>query len=185
MAEAYASDIRDEKSRTQALGLIGGANWISLGSGIQGTTSYPVDFSTLPGGNQALIKVLASDGFRSAEDTSDNTFTVANKPPTASITSPSAGARFNTGSAVTLEGLGTDLEDGSMGDSALHWSSNIDGALGTGRLREVILSRGVHTITLTVQDGGGLTATNTITVAALSPDDWLPYRVYLPMIKRP
>lgn len=163
----------------------GGASWISLGSDIRGKTSYSANFSGLPGGSQSLIKVLASDGFHSAQDVSDNPFAVPNKPPTAAIISPSFGARFNTGSLVVLEGLGADLEEGDMDESALRWTSDRDGSLGAGRLLEATLSRGVHTVTLTVQDSGGLTATDSISVTVLSPGEWRPYRVYLPIIRRP
>jgi hypothetical protein len=50
-----------------------GATWIGVGNGISGN-SYPLDFSSLPGGTRALVKVMVSDGFRSAEDVSDNPF---------------------------------------------------------------------------------------------------------------
>lgn len=162
----------------------GGTNWISLGSGIPGVTSYTVDFSGVPGSSQALVKVLASDGFYSAEDVSDNVFAVPNKPPTAAIISPPPGARLNASAPAVLEGLGADLEDGSMDDGTLHWTSDRDGTLGTGRLLEVTLSSGVHTVTLTAIDGGGLTATDSISMTILSPDDWRPNRVYLPAILR-
>jgi hypothetical protein len=124
---------------------------------------------------------LASQGYN---DPFNMTFSVANKPPRTAITSPATGARFNTNVIVILEGLGLDLEDGSLDDSALHWSSDIAGTLGTGRLNEVVLSHSTHTITLTVQGSAGLSATDNITVAVLPPGAWMPSRVYLPIVKR-
>jgi hypothetical protein len=145
-----------------------GATWIGVGDGISGN-SYPLDFSSLPGGTSALVKVMVSDGFRSAEDVADNPFSVANKPPTTAIVSPPTGASFPANTMVTLQGIGADLEDGSLGDTALSWSSDKDGALGSGSVLEVSLSLGIHTITLTAHDSSGLTATATIICNAVSP----------------
>ncbi|MCL4504454.1 MAG: hypothetical protein M1434_08625 [Chloroflexi bacterium] len=160
-----------------------GATWMGIGSRITGNT-YNLDFSGLPGttGASGMIKVMVSDGFSSTEDISDNSFTVGNKPPSAVIISPPSGAAFTTGPEVVLEGAGMDLENGSLGDSALSWVSSIDGALGTGLLLEVSLSPGVHAITLTATDSGGLTSTASI---QLSVDQPIPIRqVFLPMIEK-
>jgi hypothetical protein len=126
--------------------------------------------------------VVASDGFYSAEDTSDNPFSVANKPPMAVIQSPSSGVIFTAGPKVDLEGSGADLEDGSLGDNALSWASSLDGPLGSGQIVEVKLSPGVHTITLTATDSQGLKAMDSIqiTIAASTPTRSL----YLPLIRR-
>jgi hypothetical protein len=139
------------------------ATWIGVGSGTTGN-SYTLDFSSLPGGANALIKVMVSDGFWSAEDVSDNPFSVANKPPTAVITSPPSAASFNANTMITLQGAGMDLEDGFMSDSALSWTSDRDGLLGTGQLLEKLLSLGTHVITLTATDLGGLKSSAAISV---------------------
>ncbi|HEY3231451.1 MAG TPA: hypothetical protein VGJ87_19640, partial [Roseiflexaceae bacterium] len=153
-----------------------GATWIGVASGIT-TTSSVLDFAGVPGGSNGRIKVQVSDGFNSAEDVSDNPFSVANKPPTAALISPPANARFNTDETVVLQGSGLDLEDGSLGDSALTWRSTKDGALGTGRLLEKTLSAGRHTITLTVTDSGGLSHSTSIQVSVAG-------KVFLPVILR-
>ena len=73
-----------------------------------------------------------------------------------------------------------DLENGSLGDSALSWVSSIDGALGAGQLLEVSLSLGVHTITLTATDSGGLTSTASIPITVVQPT---PIKhVFLPLV---
>jgi hypothetical protein len=159
-----------------------GATWMGIGSGITGN-SYNLNFSGLPGTTSASgkIKVMVSDGFYSAEDLSDNPFTIGNKPPEAVIISPPSGAAFTTGPKVVLEGAGMDLEDGSLGDSALSWASNIDGALGTGQLLEVNLSPGVHTITLTATDSGGLTSTASIQVTVVAQTTSI-NKLFLPLV---
>ena len=125
---------------------------------------------------------MVSDGFNTAEDISNNTFTVDNKPPEAAIISPPNGAVFTTGPKVVLEGAGMDLENASLGDGGLSWESNIDGALGTGQLLEVNLSPGVHTITLTAIDSGGLSAVASIQITVMQPTSI--NRLFLPTINR-
>jgi len=125
---------------------------------------------------------MVSDGFNTAEDISNNTFTVDNKPPEAAIISPPNGAVFTTGPKVVLEGAGMDLENASLGDGALSWESNIDGALGAGQLLEVNLSPGVHTITLTAIDSAGLSAVASIQITVMQPTSI--NRLFLPTINR-
>jgi hypothetical protein len=160
-----------------------GVTWMGVGDKRGGST-YNLNFSGLPGttGASGRIKVMVSDGFFSAEDMSDNPFTVGNKPPSAAIISPPSGAAFTTGPKVVLEGAGMDLENGSLGDSALSWVSSIDGALGAGQLLEVNLTPGVHTIILTAIDGGGLSGVASIQITVVQPT---PIKhLFLPMIKR-
>ena len=78
--------------------------------------------------------------------------------PTALIVS----APSITGSQqITLEGAGTDPEDGDLPDASLQWFSNVDGFLGTGKSLPVTLSNPgcdnsvIHTITLKVIDSDG------------------------------
>ena len=138
-----------------------GSTWSALGAGLT-STSYPLDFSELPGGAAARIRIQASDGFLTAQDDSDNSFTVGKKGPIVSIVSPPAGETFDAALPVFLQAAGTDLEDGSLGDAAFSWSSNRDGGLGTGQLRESLLSIGSHVITLTGTDSDGQTAIDTV-----------------------
>jgi len=156
-----------------------GATWIGLDSGLT-QTSYTLDFANLPGASGGRIKVMASDGFASAEDQSHNPFTVPDKGPAALILSPPPGQHFNGKTVVPLEGMGLDLEDGSLAGGRLSWQSDRDGALGTGQWIEVNLSPGLHNITLTATDSVGLTATATIQVIV----DASQTRLYLPSIQR-
>jgi PKD repeat protein len=45
--------------------------------------------------------------------------------PTASLLAPAAGSTYRIGRPIVLEGAGTDAEDGTLGDSALHWRITI------------------------------------------------------------
>ncbi|MEJ2759040.1 MAG: S8 family serine peptidase, partial [Anaerolineales bacterium] len=86
-----------------------------------------------------------------------------NAAPSVSIDSPSNGATFNLGETVNFTGSASDAEDGPLSSSII-WTSSIDGSLGTGASVSFALSAGTHTITASVTDSGGKTATDSITV---------------------
>lgn len=115
--------------------------------------------------------------------TSTVTVTVGNQPPTANITSPSDGSRYNIGDTITFTGNGTDPEDGALPLSALTWTVNLQhcldltftschlhpgfGASGVGGGSFVAEDHGDFTfyeISLRVRDSGGLEQTRTIAI---------------------
>ncbi len=73
-----------------------------------------------------------------------------NTPPVASIISPVEGATVN--SPVSLEGSGSDAEDGLLASEKLSWSSEL-GPIGIGASVRADLPVGTHTIALTATDG--------------------------------
>src|SRR5439155_1729722 len=68
---------------------------------------------------------------------------------------------------TTLTASAGDLEDGDL-SAAIQWTSDRDGALGTGGSVSHMLSEGTHQLTATVTDRGGLTATATVTVEVVA-----------------
>jgi alpha-tubulin suppressor-like RCC1 family protein len=87
--------------------------------------------------------------------------------PVVVITSPAPDAVFEVGSSISFSGSATDSEGNDLTGSALVWTSDLDGEIGTGEsVVSDALSTGVHTITLTATDGQGLigTGSRTITV---------------------
>ena len=98
---------------------------------------------------------------------------VENRSPAVTIQSPSDGAQLTEGQAVTLAGSASDPEDGDLG-AAIAWSSSLNGALGTGANLRVELSEGDHTITASVTDSRGHTATISVGVSVhVPPVTWL------------
>lgn len=89
---------------------------------------------------------------------------VANTAPAVTISAPADGSTLQEGEAVTFLGTAWDNEEGDLSTN-IHWTSDLDGTLGTGLAVTAILSRGVHTITATVIDSGGLPGSTTITVS--------------------
>ena len=158
-----------------------GVTWNAIGADIT-ETSYAVDFTAIPGSSSALIKVLASDGFHTASDVSDQPFSVPAKPPVAGIVSPPDGAHFMVGEQITLQGYAVDLEEGIVASDSLSWSSNLDGTLGTGSILEVTLSEGTHTITLDV--GGGAASVTTTVVVEVPPPLPEIFYTFLPLVVR-
>jgi len=140
--------------------------------------SYDLDTNQMAGSGNAVLRVLASDGFNTTSDTSDAPFNVATKPPEALILSPDEGTTAPPSTPVLLSGQGYDLEDGPLTGEALSWRSDRDGNLGTGGyLVSTDLSPGDHTITLTATDSNG-------NQSAASINLYVGHRTYLPLITK-
>jgi PKD repeat protein len=65
-------------------------------------------------------KLTVRDGY-GHEDSATLTFHAGDDPPAPKINSPSPSKRFRVGERITLRGLATDQEDGTLPDSALRW----------------------------------------------------------------
>jgi cysteine-rich repeat protein len=88
-----------------------------------------------------------------------------NARPAVTISTPPSGSLFGGGEPVTLIGAATDTEDGDL-TASLVWTSSIDGPLGGGgSISATTLTPGTtHTVTVSVSDSSGLSATDRITV---------------------
>jgi hypothetical protein len=91
-----------------------------------------------------------------------------NTPPVANIVSPQEGASVL--SPVTLEGTGSDAEDGALVSDKLSWSSDVSGPVGTGSSVQANLPAGAHTVTLTATDSSGAKGTAVIRIT-VQPSD--------------
>jgi hypothetical protein len=161
-----------------------GQTWQAVAQDWTGT-SFELDASdlaTLPGSDQARIRVFASDGVNTAQDQSDAVFSLAHHPPQAHILEPGAGSRLEPGDTVVFRGTGIDAEDGLLAQTGtFSWASSLDGPLGTGaELWVSTLSTGVHRITMTLADSDGQIGTDQVTIyVGLSPKP-----IYLPLVMR-
>ena len=155
----------------------GGASWVPLTTGLTGT-SYTVDTGSLAGGSQCLVKVRATDGMNTAEDTSNGVFTVPRKPPLAVIGSPPVGVTYAVSDTITLQGNAHDLEDGPLPDGQLTWY--VGGVpMGSGRQLSVgPLAEGSHVVRLEARDADGNIASDTRTFRVG------PYALHLPAVMR-
>ncbi len=115
------------------------------------------------GGGTAKIRVIASDGFNTAQADSPS-FTMANKPPVPIIDSPGTGLHIHYGQLVNFSGEALDYQDGSVSGSNLNWSGQ-NGALATGAYWSADnLPVGTNVITLTATNSVNLSASTSITV---------------------
>ena len=122
-----------------------------------------IDTATIAGSDEAMFRVLVSDGANTGSAVA-GPFVVPEKPPIAEVTAP-GGTSFRQGQLVWLQGLAFDEDDGFLDGGSVTWSSNRDGALGSGDDLPVYdLSVGTHTITMTTRDSDNNVATDTITV---------------------
>jgi len=87
-----------------------------------------------------------------------------NQAPVVTISSPADGGTSTVGEAVTFSGGADDTEDGPITGSALVWTSDLDGPIGTGaEFSRSDLSGGFHEITLTATDSEGADGSATVT----------------------
>ena len=118
---------------------------------------FDVDLSTVPGGNQMLVKIEVSDGVNTTSDISDVAFSADEKAPTPLLLAPEAGKLVRWGEGVAMAGGALDPQQGTVEPGQLSWYSSIDGALGTsGEIAASGLSCGAHEITLEAEGDGGV-----------------------------
>lgn len=126
-------------------------------------TSIDLDASKLAGSNDAVMRVIASDGVNTGYLDSE-IFTVAPNPPQAIILSPGDGATFLYEQTIFLSGMSYDVQDGSVAEFNHEWSDQ-NGILGYGTTLNLSqLPIGEHQITLKATNSWGLTGTDTITI---------------------
>jgi hypothetical protein len=150
--------------------------WDPIGGPIT-QTQITVNPGEIPGGDQAKVKVIASDDVNNASDESDDYFSVDTKEPIAFIYSPERDGTMPPTGSVYFQGYAFDPEDGSIPETDIYWSSSIDGSLGVGTTILASLSKGQHIIKLSVTDSDGLTATDTINI-------FVGHKLYLPIATR-
>ncbi|MCG8455994.1 MAG: hypothetical protein MI919_06905, partial [Holophagales bacterium] len=93
---------------------------------------------------------------------------LANQPPSVTLTAPGDGTEITLGDTLNLAAAALDPENGDL-SAAVVWSSDLDGALGTGAsISASSLSRGTHLITATITDSHGAQAQDTVSVVVLS-----------------
>ncbi|MDJ0866917.1 MAG: thrombospondin type 3 repeat-containing protein [Myxococcota bacterium] len=171
--ETIAWEARDEDGDPLTFSILytpdAGATWVPVANGLV-DTRFDVDVSTLPGGDEARVRVIASDGFNTRGDGSDEFFRVAPAAPQVRIGSPADGSEFAAGAPIGFRGAATDAEDESIPDDAFVWRFD-DTVFGSGREVEAVLPQGVHTIQLEVRDSDGLAGRASIGIEVVPDGD--------------
>lgn len=142
----------------------GGESWTVLARYIEESSFTVESFDGVPGGDEAIFRVEATDGVRVAADLSEPGV-VAPGAPVVTLTSPGDGATFPMYQPVALQASAWDWEDGMDQRPVVSWSSSLDGDLGEGSLVLASdLSAGEHTITATATDSSGQTASAEVSI---------------------
>lgn len=111
------------------------------------------------------ITLTATDDAGNSGSSSVDITVEENDPPSASIASPTDDTVYGEGAPVDLEGSATDPQSGDLTGSALTWSSDRDGTIGTGeRVTTFDLSVATHTLELVAEDPQGLADTATVSI---------------------
>jgi hypothetical protein len=136
---------------------------------VLGTVTAPpwaiaLDTSQLPDGRHFLAlkatTVLGQVGVSAAVAVHVN-----NGTPSVAVTFPADGHAVARTGTLVLEAAASDAEEGAIPPERVTWSSDRDGALGTGARREVSgLTAGRHTVTATAVNAWGTPASASIHV---------------------
>ena len=102
-------------------------------------------------------RTLESDDIAAARSLYGTSGSTTDTSPTATIAAPTSGTTVPSGTPVTFSGSASDTPDGNV-SSYLVWRSNIEGQIGLGASFSKALTVGSHTITATVTDSTGHTA---------------------------
>ncbi len=141
-------------------------------------TQASLDAAQLPApvDGLAFFELLASDGLNTSVVRTQALSApagdgVLGNPPWVTLYAPDSGFSYMKGANVILHGSGWDLEDQALSGADLSWTSNADGALGTGRLLAMSdLSVGPHVITVTATDGDGNVTVDSASISVIDRD---------------
>jgi len=167
-ASGTAVSFSGSASDTQDGSLTASLAWTS---DIDGSIGLGGAFTRVLSPGTHTIKATAADsgGMTTVKQVSVTvTAASSNTAPSVTIASPASGASYTSCTAVSFTGSASDTQDGSL-TAALAWTSNIDGAIGSGGAFTRVLTAGSHTIKATVTDSGGLTTVRQITVTVNAP----------------
>ena len=155
----------------------GGTSWSLLADNLT-DTSYDVEVDQMAGSSDVRFRVVASDGVNIGFDETSAVITIPNHAPEPLITNPVENGIYPPGDLIVFNGSAFDMEDGTLTDSALVWSDDVQGGLGIGPSVPINhLNPGKHTITLTATDSYGISTDATVTIDVA-------HATYLPTVRR-
>ncbi len=157
---ATASDVED--GDISAL-----ITWNSDIGGYLGTGAQVM--TRLSSGEHTITASVTDSRGETVSRTMEISVGVFNTTPVLTLGTPVEKGVNSTGKIYNFTASASDAEDGSL-NSLIIWSSDKDGYLGTGAAITCSLSPGVHTITASVNDSLGKTASKTLAVTVAAPN---------------
>jgi hypothetical protein len=148
-----------------------GVTWNVLSSNAPQSSLTISPITDLPGSptpsapNVCRVRIIASDGFRTAIRTSD-AFSVSNRPPVATITEPADGTRYGAGQSIRLRGSAYDAEDGQiLTPASFSWQvTGLSSIAGNETILPAGLAPGTYSVVLTARDARSNPDTDMITI---------------------
>ena len=146
-----------------------GATWTTLA--IDWTQSaYDANSNYLQPTANGRFRVIASDDFSSATESSLAPIIIASRAPQVSINAPRGGSLFIGDEQIFLDASASDAQDGTLTGASIAWTSSVNGALGNGEVLNFeagALSEGTHIITVTATDSLNLTGSASVKIHVL------------------
>ena len=136
---------------------------IAWASNVDGPLGTGASLSkTLTAGTHQITASVLDTGGLSASKSVGVTVTASqtNTAPTVSIYSPASGSIFEAGTSVIFIATAADQQDGDLSPQ-INWTSSLDGPLGSGARVVKVLSPGVHQVTASARDSGGMVGSRT------------------------
>ena len=125
------------------------------------------------GMHQITATIVDSGAAQTTATVDIDVLAVVNLPPVLTLTAPQDDSVHTINDNIQFSALASDAEDGDI-SSAITWSSDIDGVLGSGADINSTLTIGMHQISAAVTDSGGLTASQTVTATVTPPGNTPP-----------
>lgn len=145
-----------------------GETWESLAVDL-GAPPHAFETGFLPGSGSARLRVIVSDGFNTAQATSDS-FTVPTGVPMIDISRPIDGNVYTADTPIFARAWAFDPEDGQLGDNEMTWLVEETSQTGIGSdFIFAISDPGLYTITVTAEDSDGNVTTESVTIEVEPP----------------
>ncbi|GEM_PF-6338473 len=138
-----------------------------LGSDLTPPYLHPWNTAIHPSGLHTLFARTVDAAGNISE--SNNVNVIINSAPVVNLSSPANNITVTEDDLLTMAGSANDVEDGFL-TSNLSWTSSIDSVIGTGGTFQTLLSVGIHSITASVSDSVGTSASQSITVTVETAD---------------
>ncbi len=142
-------------------------SWTSSINGYLGTGSQIE--TRLFSGEHTITVSVTDRGGETVSRTMEISVGVFNASPTLALGLPIERGATSSGTIYDFTGNASDAEDGSL-NALIMWVSDKDGTLGTGAAITCSLSPGIHTLSASVNDSLGKTATKTLSLTVPAPN---------------
>lgn len=143
-----------------------GEAWLPLAVNLA-DASFDLQSTDIPASGlmQGRFRISVTDGLNHAESTTTGLTVGPGSPPEVYLLSPNAQTTHQQHAPIALHAAAWDMEDFMLADEDIAWSSNLNGALGSGHLLIVNdLSPGNHVLSVAGTDLDGRTASKQITL---------------------